>query len=216
MQDGPEFFDVSDLVGRLQGDKGERAGLTDTDRDFLANPNQDLSEGTRNVRRHRIRNRIRESLIDGVLFNTLSPKDIKKLFGRLYPDELGKLSEEERLTVAGMIGYVHMWFLGMDHEVFQYVISEGVKRALFRANVLGNKVVPIGMKVRVDIRWEGVAPLDDLESRYKAGEELTREALEGLALDGRIEWDDVEDYDAVTDDSSVLPSTIFEDAIGVE
>ena len=122
--DGSDGSDGSDVPELTVSADRSRGILTPSDREFLLGRKTDYTEHSRKQKRNRIRQRVRNAVLDfTILFDYLEERDRELVFN---PD--AEHREEYTQGITNMLGFLHLGTMGY-YTPFKHMLAEGVNRA---------------------------------------------------------------------------------------
>lgn len=138
--------DEADEFGDEQDDR-DRGVLTAADREYLRGES-DLSEGSEFNTRKRIRQRIRDAILDfPLIFASLSDRDREKLFAELFASD-----EERSAAIEAMNAMVAFAFDGVREQGLTYnVLVNGGIRTAWERHVDENMMVVVDSEISATV-----------------------------------------------------------------
>jgi hypothetical protein len=147
----------SSVSGHDTAEERPRGMLTEADRRYLRGEEQFDNENTENSKRHRIRQRIRNGILDF--------SDVRRGLDRGDARMVYDTDDRDALDDA-MIDALAFLYLGSDG--FEKMIEEGIERAVEEYTEFS---MP-GIRVRIHIDDKDAVPLEEIIDMIKSGEEL--------------------------------------------
>jgi len=216
MEDPTETLDFPDGPGGILTDS-DRVFLLHDHPDF---PELEW-DGDANQKRWRIRQKVKNALDDMRLVSSLDDKELELILDNVYVGEdaeilaredysIDDLTEEsrEQLPIDGW-GEQYQHLLAMMQFAyracnvvplltFEHLMEETVYKQTPRfrgaAPFRGGKKarnVNVDVSIDVNVEWEPVLDVEEIETKLERGEKLTREEVGELFLQGRIEPGDL-------------------------
>lgn len=178
------------------GQDRPRGILSKADRQYLRGKKSYSSEQSERDARYRIRERIKNSILDfTLLINHLDDRDREQIFASSKPDVLSEETElnEQHLTnvvegamfLHGIEDAITFFYLGLGdiHQSFEPVLEKSVENAEKKKGMDVEHVL-----VEIEIQ-ERNPDLTDLIERFESGEAVTEEELKQLIHSNEINLD---------------------------
>jgi succinate dehydrogenase flavin-adding protein (antitoxin of CptAB toxin-antitoxin module) len=147
-----------------------RGILTPSDREFLLGRKTDYTEHSRKQKRNRIRQRVRNAILDfTILFDYLEERDRELVFN---PDDEHR--EEYTRGITNMLAFLHLGTMGY-YTPFKHMLAQGVNRA--EQELAGSDYRMVSVEFNVDP--VGNIDVDTVLEKLEAErfEEITDEEL---------------------------------------
>lgn len=184
-----------------------RGFLNERDRKYILGVlDEELDRDDEYQQRYRIRERLKNALLDFSLFTYANPRDIALALRDFRSD----IDDPQPDRISALRAMFYTLSLGLDLDVLLWTFDKGMQDAVWRGAALANDDLPYSrfetqMLGRARVSW------DQLEERYERGEPLTPDALSALSIGGAISVEEADNYPNVTDDESVLPLYVPEE-----
>jgi hypothetical protein len=214
--EGEDATEGEEAFRRLNLPEGPGGLLTNTDREFLMRddprfPSVDWS-GHEAQKRWRVRKRIERGLADFQLVNNLNAEELELILDEVVVDEdvpdnvTGEVTAETGRSAPGKRWgpqYGHlieaMTFLYRACDVvpfltFEHLVEETIRRET--PTVRGEepleqgqvaKGVHVDVNFDIDVEWEDVLDVEEIEAKFDRGERLTRQEIGELVVEGRVD-----------------------------
>lgn len=157
------------------------AMLTPTQRTYLWDDSDiDSSSSRDRAIRGRIRDRLRNAILDFDVIRLLPAKDRRDVFDAMeYGDDLYRGLRE-------MIAFVYQVTqdAGID---FEELLADGVKQGTVHVSDEGELLTDVSVDIQKE--WSDILEMDEIARRFLEGEELTHEELGALVAHVRADED---------------------------
>jgi len=181
-----------DLAGNNLIDR-PRGFLTPEDRQFLrwigdGQVEKELSPEAARQRRYRLRQRTKNAILDFIDLHLLSQNDKTQIFTGAA-ETPAELSAENHTLNGGLLNLFRFLADNLTNDVFRLLVTEAFELKI-RNDLMTKKNTYADVTVDIDVTVSGETSIDELKSRYDAGEELSTSEISTLCQANRIGYDE--------------------------